>query len=138
MKLAIDAINIRSGGALKHLCGILKYATPKEYGFDRVYLFASVATLEKVESKPWLHKIPVSLGGRFGWLRHMGWLYRFQDRIIQYRCDVLFSLSAQSFSKKMPTVAICQTLLPFDHASLMKYFPGIQFFKNKIIRYFQS
>jgi len=56
MFLGIDASSISSGGGLTHLVELLRTATPQTYGFDAVIVWASSATLNRLEDRGWLRK----------------------------------------------------------------------------------
>ena len=55
MVVAIDASNIRGGGGLSHLVGILKNYNPK-WGFHKVVIYSNEKTLDKLPNKSWLVK----------------------------------------------------------------------------------
>ena len=55
MLVVIDASNIRSGGGLTHLIGILKYYDIK-YGFNKIIVYSSQKTLNNLPEKAWLVK----------------------------------------------------------------------------------
>ena len=57
-KLGIDASNISVGGSLTHLVELLNAATPSNYGFKKVIVWASQSTLDRINDKPWLMKCP--------------------------------------------------------------------------------
>ena len=54
MRLGIDASNIRSGGGVTHLVELLRAAEPSAYGFAQVIVWASQATLTRLDERPWL------------------------------------------------------------------------------------
>ena len=56
MRLVIDASNIRGGGGVTHLVELLRAANPAVHGFDQVVVWASQATLARLEDRPWLVK----------------------------------------------------------------------------------
>src|SRR5664279_3804749 len=56
MRLCIDASNLRVGGGLTHLVELLGNVDAPAYGFERVFVWSSRATLEQIADRPWLVK----------------------------------------------------------------------------------
>jgi hypothetical protein len=52
MRLGIDASNLRGGGGVTHLAELLRAAHPAAHGFDSVVIWASQATLARLEERP--------------------------------------------------------------------------------------
>lgn len=52
MILCIEASNIISGGGVTHLVELLRAAEPGQFGFARVIVWASQATLAHLEERP--------------------------------------------------------------------------------------
>ena len=55
MVVVIDASNIRGGGGLSHLVGILKNYNPK-WGFHKVVVYSNTKTLDAIPDRNWLIK----------------------------------------------------------------------------------
>ena len=56
MIIGIDASNINVGGGLTHLVELLNAATPSNYGFKKVIVWASQSTLDRINDQSWLIK----------------------------------------------------------------------------------
>ena len=56
MILGIDAANIRAGGGISYLAGLLRAADPSEHGVSPVVVWGGQATLKEIEDRPWLVK----------------------------------------------------------------------------------
>ena len=54
--LAIDASNIRHGGGITHLSQLIKHTEKENIEFDKVFLWASQATLDQIPERDWLVK----------------------------------------------------------------------------------
>ena len=54
--VGIDASNLRAGGGVTHLVELLRAASPSPQGFTKVVVWASQATLARIEDRPWLVK----------------------------------------------------------------------------------
>ena len=58
MDVLIDASRNRSGGAISHILGILNDGIdPNIYGIKRVYICSYSNLLQRIDDKPWLHKV---------------------------------------------------------------------------------
>ena len=58
MDILIDASRNRSGGAISHILGILNDGVdPNVYGINKVYICSYLKLLNRIEDKPWLHKV---------------------------------------------------------------------------------
>tara|TARA_B110000027_G_C16120327_1_gene302483 strand:- start:1354 stop:2478 length:1125 start_codon:yes stop_codon:yes gene_type:complete len=56
--ILIDASRNRSGGAISHILGILNDGIdPNVYGINKVYICSYSKLLNRIEDKPWLHKV---------------------------------------------------------------------------------
>lgn len=56
MRLGVDASNIRAGGGLTHLRGVLAQARPDEYGIESVVVWGGARTLGVLPQRVWLEK----------------------------------------------------------------------------------
>ena len=54
--VGIDATNIRAGGGVTHLAELLNAASPETHGFDKVVVWGSPQTLDRVDEQSWLVK----------------------------------------------------------------------------------
>lgn len=121
MVLGIDASNLRAGGGLAHLVGLLAAARPADFGFSSVVVWSGRATLDAIADRPWLHKrhvaaLDANLAVRVWWQWRR--LSREADR---ERCRVLLVPGGSYAGKFRPVVAISQNLLPFDITELRRY-----------------
>ncbi len=58
MNILIDASRNRSGGAISHILGILNDGiNPNIYGINKVYIYSYSKLLNRINDKPWLHKV---------------------------------------------------------------------------------
>lgn len=56
MRLGIDASNIRSGGSMAHLRGVLSEARPEKHGIESVVVWGGAGTLGVLPRRTWLEK----------------------------------------------------------------------------------
>lgn len=138
MILGIDASSIRAGGGVTHLVELLAVASPQDYGFSRVVVWASRDLLDRIEDRPWLEKahhpfLDRSLGYRILWQTFaLTRLARAQ------RCSVLFVLGGSYVTSFRPVVTFNQNLLPFDYKELRRFGPSFRMFKMLALRFTQG
>lgn len=137
MLLGIDASNIREGGGVTHLIELLRAVNPLKYGFDRVIVWGGLATLSKIEERPWLTKVhdPLleRLPSRIFWQR-----FRLKDLAVQAGCDLLFVPGGSDASNFQPMVTMSQNLLPFEWQELRRYGWSLMTPKLVLLRMTQS
>jgi len=112
MTLLFEAANIRAGGGVTHLLELLAHARPKEFGFDRVVVWAPQRTLDKLADRPWLEKRTHPWLNRGSFFR-IAWVQWVLPRLLRGRKELLLSLDAIPIPYH-PYVTICQNQLPFD------------------------
>ena len=54
MRLAINALRAKSGGAKSHLKGIIGNIDPKTYGFEKVYIWTYKSVSKELPKYDWL------------------------------------------------------------------------------------
>jgi len=137
MILGIDAFNIRAGGCVTHLSEVLRIVNPSVYGFERVVVWGSAATLAKIDDRDWLHKIHVplldqALPYRIFWHRFMS-----KKQVQKARCNLLFVPGGSDANGFSPVVTMSQNLLPFEWREFMRYRSPLAIFRLLLIRHTQ-
>ena len=138
MRLGLDASNLRSGGGLTHLAQMLATADPAAHGFEAVIVWASRATLARLEERPWLlkrheplleHCYPV----RAWWQgSRLGRLARAE------RCDLLFVPGGAFATEFRPLVTMSRNMLPFQWRELRRYGCSLTTLRLLLLRGSQS
>lgn len=121
MRIGIDASNLRAGGGVTHLVELLKAAEPQAYGFDRVIVWASQATLNLIESRPWLLKEHQSFLDRALPFRLLWQMFTLSRLAQETDCDVLFIPGGSYYGSFRPFVTICRNMLPFEWGEIKRY-----------------
>ena len=122
MHLAIDASNIRQGGGVTHLSQILTAADPVKGGFNQVTVWACVATLAQLPSKPWLTKLSPAWAEAGLFRRQIGQQFLLGQEIARCGCDVLFSPGGTvPFRVNVPVVTMSQNMLPFEPEEAIRF-----------------
>jgi glycosyltransferase involved in cell wall biosynthesis len=119
--IGIDASNITVGGGLTHLVEMLNAATPSNYGFKKVIVWASQSTLDQINDHPWLMKCPhdaleKNIFQRALWQRNSLEYYAKKEN-----CDLLFIPGGTFFTNFHPIVTMNQNLLPFEWEEIKRY-----------------
>ncbi len=138
LRLCIDASNIRGGGGLTHLVELLRAADPTEYGFAKVIVWASKATLDRIEGRPWLMKRSSAVLERH-YLRRALWQRKnLGDLVRKEGCNLLF-VPGGSFSTDFhPVVTMSRNLLPFVWRELRRFSVSLTSLRYLLLRYSQS
>ena len=138
MIVGIDAHNIRAGGGVTHLVELLRVANPERHGFSKIVVWSGMATLQEIESRPWLEKSHQALLDKP--LPHRIWWQRFRLSKLarQAGCDVLFVLGGSYAGDFHPMVTFNQNLLPFEWRELRRYGWSWMTLKMLILRIVQG
>jgi glycosyltransferase involved in cell wall biosynthesis len=120
MILGIDASNVRAGGGVTHLRNLLSVAEPSRYGFERVVVWSSRATLARLPERDWIEPAYEP------WLdRALPWRLLWQwcrlPVLARRRCNVLFSPGGNAPSGFAPLVTMSRNMLPFEYRELSRY-----------------
>ena len=131
MIIGIDASNIKSGGGLKHLVQILSYVDQVNLDFDKVIIWSSQITLEKIKDKNIIEKktnfwINKTIFHSFIW--HF---FFFPNEIRKNKCDILFLPGSTLVKTNIPIISMNQNLLPFSWNEIWKF--GFSFFSIKLL-----
>jgi glycosyltransferase involved in cell wall biosynthesis len=138
MILGIDASNISAGGGVTHLTELLRAANPAAFGFDRVMIWASQATLARLEERPWLTKITDPLLETH-YLRRAWWQRNRLGELAKAQgCNLLFIPGGSFATDFRPVVTMSQNLLPFEWRELTRYGWSTVTLKLALLRSLQS
>lgn len=137
MHLGIDASNINSGGGITHLTEMLNVAQPLAYGFDRVIVWSSSTTLDKLPERSWLRRfndpmLDRTLPFRLYWQRFV-----FQRQLYQEKCDVLFVPGGAFVGTFRPVITMSRNMLPFEWSEARRYRISWMCLKMTLLRYLQ-
>lgn len=121
MMLGIDASNIRGGGGITYLVGLLREFDPRIHGFSRVVVWSGRATLNRIEDRSWLVKshqplLDKGLPYRAFWQR-----FRLSRMARAAGCDLLFVPGGAFAGDFHPVATISRNMLPFQWRELFRY-----------------
>lgn len=138
MRLGIDASNLRAGGGVTHLVELLRAADPMAHGFQHVVIWASQATLARLEERSWLSKRTDPLLESH-YLRRALWQRNQLGELAQTEgCDLLLVPGGSFATNFRPVVTMSRNLLPFEWRELWRYGASSISFKNIMLRWTQS
>ena len=121
MVVVIDASNIRSGGGLTHLKGILENYNVG-FGFKKVVVYSNLKTLKVLPDKDWLVKETHRFLNKSSL-----WSFIFQIFILsshatkKYKCDIIFSPGGTFFGGFKPFVTMSRNMLPFEFREAVRF-----------------
>jgi glycosyltransferase involved in cell wall biosynthesis len=121
MRLGIDASNLRSGGATRHLIELLRVADPTVDGFREVHVWGGRSTLDGLEERPWLIKshqreLDGGLFSRTWWQR-----FRLSRVARQAGCHVILVPGGSYSGTFHPVATMSRNMLPFEWRELRRY-----------------
>ncbi len=136
--VGIDASNLRVGGGVTHLVELLRAARPQAHSFDRVTVWGSARTLERIEERPWLCRVhdPMlerPLAYRVYWQR-----FRLARLARAAACNVLFVPGGSDASGFRPVITMSRNLLPFEWREARRYGFSWLTLKNVLLRASQT
>jgi glycosyltransferase involved in cell wall biosynthesis len=117
--VGIDASNLRSGGGVTHLVGLLAAAEPERFGIRKVIVWSGDTTLARLPQRGWLeprHEPRLD--------RSIAWRAYWQQRVlpaVARECQVLFSPGGSIPAGVHPVVTMHRNMLPFEWRELRRY-----------------
>jgi glycosyltransferase involved in cell wall biosynthesis len=137
MRIGIDASNLKRGGGLTHLSALLAHADPLDAGLDRVIVWGSRATLERLAPRPWLTKancaeLEGSAAGQVFWRR------RILPALARAECDLLFAPGGLCTNRFHPVVTMSRNMLPFQWREALRYGPSAMLVRLALLRRLQQ
>lgn len=121
MILGIDATNIRSGGGLAHLKGILTHANPQLYNIEKIIIWSNNSTLNSLPESAWLEKKSHNYLNR-----SFFWAFLFQIMYLgkcakRENCKLIL-VPGGTFLGNFPNiVSMCRNMLPFEIEEKRRY-----------------
>ncbi len=136
--VGIDAINLRQGGGVTYLVGLLSAANPSRLGVERVIVWSGKATSDQLEKFPWLKVINPKAAEKNVFLRSLWQRYSLSSAALKEGCDVLFVPGGSYRGKFKPVVAMSQNILPFEWRELRRYGLSVTGLRLALLRVTQS
>jgi len=136
--LGIDASNLRDGGGRTHLIELISHAIPQDYGFTKVVIWGSDATLSLLPSHDWLVKRnPLALEkgiiSRSLWQR-----FKIAKAAKLDGCHIIFTPGGLHSGSFHPVVTMSQNMLPFEWKELFRYGLSLKSLRLLLLRVTQT
>ena len=136
MRLAIDASRCRSGGAERHLAGILNNLVIDETLFSSILIWIPESFSEQLPSADWLEirhpeLLTNNLIGELFWQA-----FSLNSLLKQNQIDILLTADASSLCLFSPSVVVSQDLSSFEPAVLNSA-TGMAFLRLQTIKWIQ-
>ncbi|MBI5515541.1 MAG: glycosyltransferase [Deltaproteobacteria bacterium] len=135
MIVGVDASNLRAGGGLTHLSGLLGAADPRAQGVSRVRVWGPGDTLARLAPRPWLSLERVPALDR-GLARRVLWQRRALPDLSR-GCAVLFAPGGTLPPGAVPAVTMCRNMLPFEPREAWRFGPSATFARLQLLRALQ-
>jgi glycosyltransferase involved in cell wall biosynthesis len=123
---------------LTHLVELLGNVDAPAFGFERVFIWSSRATLDRIADRPWLVKrtAPVLEGSL---LRRALWQHRRLGGLAEADgCDILFVPGGSFATSFRPVVTMCRNMLPFEWREMLRYRVSAQALRLLMLRFAQA
>ncbi|MEQ8925276.1 MAG: glycosyltransferase family 1 protein [Fulvivirga sp.] len=120
MILAIDASNITTGGGITHLVELLKKINTSDIMVNKVYVWSSQRTLDKIPEFSYLFKRTHKWLNRGVLLRFL-WQKTYLPKQAKLNNVDILLLPAGNDIRFSPTISMCQNLLPFENAEKARF-----------------
>lgn len=138
LTVGVDASRNRSGGAKAHLIGLLSNGDPRDYGIQKVHLWAYKALLDLVPDQPWLIKhnsqsLERSIVEQIIWQA-----FRLRTEAKRLGCDIFLNTDAGTLGFFSPSVTMSRDMLSYESGEIERYGWGKARARLFLLRYLQS
>lgn len=127
MNIAFDAINIKSGGGIKHIKELINHK--KNYN-KKIIIWGNKKVLDEIPNKKFLKKIYKPIFERNYFLTFIWKLFFFQKALKINNCSIVVLLAGWGFSGNIKSISVFQNMLPYSKKELEKY--NFSIFKIKM------
>ena len=136
--IGIDASRVRSGGAVRHILGILEKFKPGLFPGVVIHVWSYRGLLVELPDAEWLVKhdhgmLESSLVWQLIWQR-----YVLPKECGKYNIEVLFACDASTLSCFNPLVVLSQDLLSYEPGIIMKFGFGYRMLRLHVLRAVQN
>lgn len=113
--LAVDAVNIRSGGGVTHLSQLLNAAEPVLAGLHHIHIWTCRETASKLPEKDWLTIHTPSWVDSNLFVRTIAQQFVIPKLVQRLGCDILYCPGGTLPAiRSIPTITMSQNMLPFE------------------------
>lgn len=137
MIIGIDATNIRGGGGITHLTELLNHSSPQKNNFNKIIVWSSEITLNKIENKLWLIKISPKFLNKNLFFRIIWQVFFLKKEAKKNNCDIIFVPGGSVSTSFRPIVTMSRNMLPFELKELKRFGFTFTFFKLYLLKFIQ-
>ena len=137
MIIGIDATNIRGGGGITHLTELLNHSSPQKNRFNKIIVWSSEITLNKIENKLWLIKISPKFLNKNLFFRIIWQIFFLKKEAKKNNCDIIFVPGGSVSTSFRPIVTMSRNMLPFELKELKRFGFTFTFFKLYLLKFVQ-
>lgn len=133
MIVGIDASNLRVGGGVTHLAGLLGAAEPAQHGISRIIVWSGAKTLERLPRREWLTPFHEPWLDRFAGMRLL-WQKTKLSALAARHCDLLFVPGGLVLGAFRPVVTMSRNILPFDPQEAARFGKSLTAMRLRVLR----
>ena len=137
MIVGIDASNIREGGGLTHLIALLQNTEETTTDIDKIIVWSSNATLDKIPSSKKIEKVSHSFLNKSTLFTFIYQFLYLRKSAKKRNCKVIFAPGGTFISSFRPFVTMSQNMLPFEWEEA-QYYGWKMRLRLKILHYTQT
>ena len=137
MIVGIDASNIREGGGLTHLIALLQSTEETTTDIDKIIVWSSNATLNKIHSSKKIERVSHSFLNKSTLFTFLYQFFFLKKSAKKRNCKVIFAPGGTFISSFRPFVTMSQNMLPFEWEEA-QYYGWKMRLRLKILHYTQT
>lgn len=132
MTIAFDAINIKSGGGIKHIKEILNHK--KKYK-NKIIIWGNKKVLREIPNNEFLKKIHKPFFEKNYFITLLWKIFFFEKNLQKHNCKLIVFLGGWGFSGNIKSISVFQNMLPYSKRELEKYNFSLFKIKMFILKY---
>lgn len=136
--VGVDASRNRSGGAIRHLVGILGADDPRRHGIERVHVWSYPALIQALPDSEWLVKhcpaeLSRSMAVQLWWQRQ-----RLPAEMRARHVDIMLNTDAGTVCRAHPAVTMSRDMLSYEPGEMRRYSWSRMWLRLLALRYVQA
>jgi len=138
IKIGINAVRARSGGAHSHIVGLLQAVEPAQFRINEVHIWGNSDLLAKLPRLSWIHRhCPVC--SQRSILKQLAWeKFEFPRILNELHISLLFNVDAGSLCLFKPAVTASRDMLSYEPGEMSRFGFSSQRIRLLILKYVQN
>lgn len=133
MRIGIDASNIRGGGGLVHLIGLLENFDAQNTDVENVVIWSSDETLNRLPERSFIKKLHQPLLNK-PLIYQIFWKLFRLTKEARRECDVLLIAGGHYLGGFKPFAVMSQSLLEFDEETMKRQLSFIPWLRSRLLK----